>query len=63
MLAEVTHLQILGLALIFSALFFKSVVAMLEAPSKEEKKPILADAKAEEAAETSKDKEDAGKVV
>eukprot|EP00439_Symbiodinium_sp_Y106_P063865 s305_g9.t4 len=59
----VTPLQILGLALIFSALFYKSVAAMLEAPSKEEKKPILADAKAEEAIETSKDKDDAGKVV
>ncbi|CAE6949472.1 slc35b2, partial [Symbiodinium natans] len=60
----VTPLQILGLALIFSALFYKSAAAMLEAPSKEEKKPILEDAKtkAEEAIETSTDK-DAGKVV
>ena len=59
----VTGLQVLGLGLIFSALFYKSVLAMLEAPSKEEKKPILAEAKAEEAIEASKDKDDVGKVV
>ena len=58
----VTQLQILGLALIFSALFYKSLAAMLEAPSKQEKQPILAP-KTEEALETSKDKEDVGKVV
>jgi len=59
----VTALQVLGLAVIFSALFYKSVAAMMEAPTKEEKKPILADPKAEEAVEASADKADAGKAV
>lgn len=36
----VTALQILGLLLIFAALFFKSIAAMLEA-SKSEKKPLI----------------------
>ncbi|CAE7325109.1 slc35b2 [Symbiodinium sp. KB8] len=44
----VTHLQVLGLCLIFSALFYKSIAAMLNAPSKDEKTPILADQKAVE---------------
>eukprot|EP00437_Effrenium_voratum_P007674 CAMPEP_0181426562 /NCGR_PEP_ID=MMETSP1110-20121109/15726_1 /TAXON_ID=174948 /ORGANISM="Symbiodinium sp., Strain CCMP421" /LENGTH=344 /DNA_ID=CAMNT_0023549759 /DNA_START=78 /DNA_END=1112 /DNA_ORIENTATION=- len=39
----VTGWQILGLLLIFSALFYKSFRAMMDGPSKEEKKPILAD--------------------
>ncbi|OLQ05184.1 hypothetical protein AK812_SmicGene11673 [Symbiodinium microadriaticum] len=39
----VTGWQILGLLLIFSALFYKSLRAMMDGPSKEEKKPILAD--------------------
>ncbi|CAE7872433.1 slc35b2 [Symbiodinium necroappetens] len=42
----VTHLQVLGLCLIFSALFYKSIAAMINAPSKDEKTPILADQKA-----------------
>ncbi|CAE7374133.1 unnamed protein product [Symbiodinium natans] len=37
----VTAWQILGLLIIFSALFYKSFRAMMEAPSQEEKKPIL----------------------
>ena len=41
----VTHLQVLGLCLIFSALFYKSIAAMVHAPSKDEKTPILADPK------------------
>jgi len=43
----ITGLQIIGLAIVFFALMYKSVMAMLDAPSKEEKKPILQDAKAD----------------
>ncbi|CAE7340805.1 slc35b2 [Symbiodinium natans] len=54
----VTHLQVLGLCVIFSALFYKSIAAMLTAPSKEEKMPILAAKATEPAADN-----DASKAV
>ncbi|CAJ1409196.1 unnamed protein product [Effrenium voratum] len=37
----VTLLQVLGLMIIFSALFYKSTASMIDAPSKEEKKPLV----------------------
>jgi len=54
----ITGLQIIGLAIVFFALMYKSTMAMLEAPSKDEKKPILAGKpeKLEGAPEDSNDK-------
>jgi len=37
----ITHLQILGLLFVFGALIYKSVMALLESGSQEEKKPLL----------------------
>ena len=57
----VTQLQVLGLCLIFFALFYKSIAAMMAAPSKEEKMPILANQK--EIVESTSERNDAGKAV
>jgi len=50
----ITGLQIVGLVVIFAALFYKSIMAMLEAPTKEEKTPILKTIKHEAAMEDEK---------
>jgi len=39
----ITALQIVGLLVIFGALFYKSIMSVLEAPDKNEKVPILSD--------------------
>lgn len=38
---HITILQILGLLVVFAALFYKSVAGMMESPRRDEKKPIL----------------------
>jgi len=52
----ITGLQVVGLFVIFSALFYKSIMAMLEAPTKDEKMPILKTDKHEAAMEAEKSK-------
>lgn len=48
----ITSLQMIGLAIVFGALFYKSVMAMREAPSKQEKAPLtINDPKLEKAIE------------
>jgi len=48
----ITHLQILGLVVIFGALIYKSIMALMESGSKEEKQPLLSkEGKFESAAE------------
>merc|ERR1719230_1162253 len=47
----ITALQIVGLFVIFGALFYKSVMSMMEAPEKDEKVPILKTNKHEAAME------------
>jgi len=41
----ITGLQIVGLSIIFGALFYKSIMSMFEAPSKAEKLPLLSEKK------------------
>jgi len=50
----ITGLQVAGLFVIFAALFYKSIMSMLEAPTKEEKMPILKTNKHEAAMEDEK---------
>merc|ERR1719159_1867438 len=38
---HITLLQVLGLIIVFSALFYKSYVGLMAAPSKEEQAPLL----------------------
>merc|ERR1740138_1049826 len=58
---HITLLQVVGLIMVFSALFYKSYVGLMAAPSKEEQAPLLppAEKKAEGAAPASGDLEKA----